>query len=214
MTLKHLLTMTSGMNSRDSWKFNWWGLNQMRQSDDWTYYVLDLPMAEAPGVRFEYSNCASFLLSAIIQETAGTTAFAFAKEHLFGPLGISNVRWQASPQGINYGYSEIHMTPRDMAKIGYLYLNQGVWDNYQVIPAIWVEVSTSNHSPTVGVEYGYQWWINSLQGYYNAMGYSGQKIYVIPELDMVVVFTSSLGLEQTHYPDVLLASYIIPSVQP
>jgi CubicO group peptidase (beta-lactamase class C family) len=214
MTLKHLLTMTSGMDARDSWRYNWRGLNQMRRSDDWVQYVLDLPMREAPGIRFEYSNCASFLLTAIIQETAGLTSLEFAEKHLFGPLGISSIWWQASPQGINLGYSEIHMTPRDMAKIGYLYLNQGSWNNEQVVPATWVEISTTDHSPTVGVEYGYQWWVNSQLGYYNAMGYGGQKIYVVPRLDMVVVFTSSLGLEQTHYPDVLLASYIIPSVQP
>jgi CubicO group peptidase (beta-lactamase class C family) len=96
MTLEHLLTMTAGLECRDSYLYRWRGLEQMRQSDDWVQFMLDLPMAEAAGNRFEYCNGASLLLSAIIQETTGMSAFSFAKEHLFGPLGVSDVAWESN----------------------------------------------------------------------------------------------------------------------
>ena len=93
MTLEHLLMMASGLECRDSYLYRWRGLNQMRQTDDWVQFMLDLPMAEPSGTRFEYCNGASFLLSAIIQETTGMSASEFAEAHLFGPLGISDVEW-------------------------------------------------------------------------------------------------------------------------
>lgn len=103
MTLEHVLTMATGLECRDSYLYRWRGLRQMEQSEDWVQFMLDLPMAEAPGSRFEYCNGASFLLSAIIQQTTGMTALAFAEEHLFGPLGITDVEWSANPQGIAIG---------------------------------------------------------------------------------------------------------------
>ena len=114
----------------------------MRGSSDWVQFVLDLPMVEAPGTRFEYCNSASFLLSAIIQETTGMTALDFAEEYLFGPLGIEDVIWPTSPQGINIGWGEMRLKPHDMAKFGYLYLNQGRWDDQQIVSVDWVTIST------------------------------------------------------------------------
>lgn len=86
MTLEHLLTMTTGIRCQDSYLYNWTGLDQMMESEDWVQFVLDLPMQGAPGAQFEYCNGALFLLSAIIQETTGKSAVDFAEEHLFGPL--------------------------------------------------------------------------------------------------------------------------------
>jgi len=104
MTLEHILMMASGLGCRDSYLYRWRGLNQMRQTDDWVQFMLDLPMTEPPGTRFEYCNGASFLLSAIIQETTGMSASAFAEAHLFGPLGISDVEWPSNSQGITIGW--------------------------------------------------------------------------------------------------------------
>jgi CubicO group peptidase (beta-lactamase class C family) len=212
LILEHLLTMSTGFLARDSYLYNWQGVNKMRASRDWVQYVLDLPMANSPGARFDYSNCASFLLSAILQESTGTNAFAFAKEHLFRPLGIHEVAWPSNPQGITLGWGGIRMKPLDMAKIGFLYLNKGVWEGKQVVSSSWVKASTREQikAGTLSDGYGYQWWVNT-DGYYMALGYSGQYIVVLPQQNMVVVFTSALPSFSFFVPHMLLRNYIIPA---
>jgi hypothetical protein len=125
ITIEHLLTMAPGLQCRDSYRYDWRGLSEMRQSADWTKFMLDLPMAEAPGTRFEYCNGASFLLSAIIQKATGIKTLEFAEKHLFSHLGITDVRWPANPQGITIGWGEMRLKPRDMATIGYMMLKGG-----------------------------------------------------------------------------------------
>jgi CubicO group peptidase (beta-lactamase class C family) len=213
MTLEDLLTMSTGLDCRDSYLYRWEGLSQMRRSDDWVQFVLDLPMAAEPGTRFEYCNGASFLLSANVQEKTGQSALDFARAHLFGPLGISDVEWASSPQGITIGWSDLHLTPRDMAKIGYLYLRGGQWDGKQVVPAGWVEASTRKHiSATLEDGYGYQWWVDD-SGYYMALGYAGQFIFVVPEKDLVVVFVSDLAEQDFYVPQQLLEQHILPAAK-
>jgi len=213
MTLEHVLTMSTGLECRDSYLYRWRGLEQMTQSSDWVQFMLDLPMAEAPGSRFEYCNGASLLLSAIIRETTGKSALEFAEEHLFGSLGISDVEWSSNPQGITIGYSELRMLPQDMAKIGYLYLNEGQWDGEQVVSSGWVEASRRKHiSATLEDGYGYQWWVDD-SGTYMALGYAGQFIFVEPEKDMVVVFTSDLKERDFYIPQTLLNDFIIPAAK-
>jgi CubicO group peptidase (beta-lactamase class C family) len=213
MTLEHVLMMAAGLKCEDSYLYRWRGLRNMEKSDDWVQYVLDLPMAEKPGTRFEYCNGASFLLSAIIQERTGMSALAFAEEHLFGPLGISDVAWTSNPQGINIGYSQLYMRPRDMAKIGHLYLNGGEWDGERVVPATWVEASTKKQiAATLEDGYGYQWWVDD-SGTYMALGYAGQFIFVVPEQDLVVAFTSDLPEHEFYAPQILLNDYIIPAAK-
>jgi CubicO group peptidase (beta-lactamase class C family) len=214
MTLEHVLTMATGLECRDSYLYRWRGLNRMKQSEDWVQFMLDLPMAEEPGTRFEYCNGASFLLSAIIQETTGMSALAFANEHLFNPLGITDVQWLSSPQGITIGWSDLHLTPHDMAKIGYLYLNEGWWDGKQVVSAEWVKASIREHisAKTLQDGYGYQWWIDDA-GIYMALGYAGQYIVVVPDKDMVVVFVSDLPESDFYVPQGLLTDFIIPAAK-
>jgi CubicO group peptidase (beta-lactamase class C family) len=216
MTLEHLLTMTDGLHwVRKDVRFSSTGdtTPEMMQASDWVQFTLDRRMEEEPGTRWNYNSGASHLLSAIIQETTGMTALEFAQEHLFGPLGISEVVWSGGNQGRNYGASRIQMTPHDMAKFGYLYLNEGLWDGEQIVSAAWVKASTTNHSPTPGIYYGYQWWVMPWAGYYSAIGAHGQYITVLPELDMVAVFTSGLQPEDQYTPLLLLAVYIIPAAQ-
>jgi CubicO group peptidase (beta-lactamase class C family) len=213
MTLEHLLTMTTGLECRDSYLYKWSGIKQMRMSADWVQFMIDLPIVEVPGAHFEYCNGASFLLSAILQEQTGMNALNFAKKHLFGPLGISDVTWPSNLQGITIGYGRIYMRPQDMAKIGYLYLNDGMWDGKQVISSQWVKASTRKHiDATLLPGYGYQWWIVS-PGIYTAVGYKGQFIIVAPEKNIVAVFTSRLDPEDFYTPLVLWAAYIIPAVK-
>jgi hypothetical protein len=171
--------------------------------------MLDLPMSEKPGTQFEYCNGVSLLLSAIIQETTGMSALAFAEEHLFGPLGISGVVWLSSPQGVTAGYGRLWMRPHDMAKIGYLYLNNGLWDGEQIVSAAWVEASTGKHiSLSPGEGYGYQWWIRD-PGTYVADGYAGQRIVVVPEQELAIVLTG--GLRDVQVVRMLLRNFAIPA---
>lgn len=211
MTLEHALTMATGLECQDSGSYQYRGFSQMTQSQDWAQFMLDLPMAEDPGTRFEYCNGASLLLSAIIQETTGVSALALAEEHLFGPLGISDVDWLSSPQGVTLGYGRLWMSPSDMAKIGHLYLNKGVWDGHQVVSSEWVELSTRRHISTSGGDgYGYQWWVDD-SGMYEAQGYAGQRIIVLPEKDMVVVFTAGLREQELDDLDTLVDYFIVPA---
>lgn len=211
MTLEDLLTMRSGLACRDSYLYRWQGLREMEQSDNWAAHILSLPMAEAPGSRFEYCNGASFLLSAIVQEATGQTALAYAQENLFGPLGIEDVDWKSNPQGINIGWSDLYMRPADMAKIGLLYLQEGVWDGQQIISTDWIRDSTRSYGDaTLQDGYGYQWWVSD-SGVYMALGYAGQFIFVVPQKGMVVVFTSDLPEDQFTVPLELLSQYIIPA---
>jgi len=211
LTLENLLTMTSGLECRDSYLYRWSGLNDMRDSNDWVQFMLDLPMEERPGTKFEYCNGASFLLSAIISETTGLSSNEFAEINLFAPLGITDLNWPTNPQGINIGWGELRMLPTDMAKIGYLYLSGGEWDGEQIVPTAWVEDSTRKHiSATLEDGYGYQWWVDD-SGMYLALGYAGQFIFVVPEKEMVVVFTSDLSDSDFYLPQNLLNDYIIPA---
>jgi CubicO group peptidase (beta-lactamase class C family) len=212
MTLEHLLTMSSGLNCRDSYLYNWEGLTEMHRTRDWIQYVLDLPMREAPGMRFEYCNGVSYILAAILHMTTGNTVFAFAEEHLFGPLGISDVDWPVSPQFINIGWGGIWMKPHDMAKIGFLYLKGGRWDDEQIVPSQWVEASTSAQivAGTMAENYGYQWWVD-MGEYYMALGFGGQMIIVHPEHNSVVVFTSVLAGRDFFTVEELYWDFILPA---
>lgn len=213
MTLKDLLTMTSGLDCKDATANNWAGTIAMRRSDDWTQYALDLPMAQTPGKYFHYCNGVSHLLSAIIHESTDMKTIDFAKKNLFDPLGIKDIEWEESPEGISNGYKGLQMQPKDMAKIGLLYLNKGKWENRQIISAEWVEESTQPYidGRWNGEDYGYQWWINPV-GFYSAVGMYGQAIYVVPGKNLVAVFTSNIVDENMYISGSLLQEYIIPAI--
>jgi CubicO group peptidase (beta-lactamase class C family) len=209
ITLEHLMTMTSGLD--------WEGGDAgMTASKDWVQFVLDRPMAEEPGTRFDYNSGNTHVLSAILQETTGMTAMEYARQLLFDPLGITKVGWTADRNGINIGGWGIQMLPRDMAKLGYLYLHDGVWEGQQLIPADWIEASTKKQVRVPDplepwdLYMGYGWWIHEY-GPYAAHGMAGQFILVVPELDMVVVFTSRLPESQFVEPQLLLRDYIMPA---
>ena len=220
ITLENLLTMASGLECRDSYLYNWVGLEEMKNSSDWAQYVLDLPMAEPPGERFEYCNGVSYLLSVIIQKATNMRTLEFAKKNLFGPLGITDVRWQTSPQGIDIGWGRMWLKPHDMAKIGWLYLNNGRWGNKQIVSTMWVEASTRIQIDATVLEllqisdvfdhYGYQWWVD-FDGYYAAVGYKGQGIYVVPDKNIVAVFTGDMLGKSALIVKNLFDSYIIPA---
>lgn len=211
ITLEDLLMMASGFKCEDSWRYFWKGLIEMHYSPDWAQYVLDLPMARRPGETFEYCNGVSYLLSVIIQNTTKMRTLDFTRMHLFDPLGIQDIGWDTSPQGIDIGYGQMRLTPHDMAKFGWLYLNRGRWGKRQVIPPAWVDVSTKRHLDARPFDhYGYQWWVDS-KNYYMAVGYKGQRIFVVPDKNMVAVFTGDLSGKESLASKKLLDTYVIPS---
>ena len=211
MTLEHLLMMASGLDCKDSYLYDWSGLMEMKASGDWAQYVLDLPMAGPPGTSFEYCNGVTYLLSAIIHHTTGMKTLGFARKNLFNPLGISEIVWEQSPQGIDVGYGGMWLKPHDMAKIGWLYLNKGRWGQKQIVPAAWVEASTRGHiAANPGDRYGYHWWVKN-DGNYAAVGYRGQFIFVEREKNMVVVFTGDLPGGTFFIPMELGQKFIIPA---
>jgi len=219
MTLENLLTMTTGLKCSDPFLYLQSGMMDMiipaewRMSKDWVQFIMDLPMAEEPGTRFQYCNGAPFLLSAILQKQTGMNALSFAEKHLFEPLGISEVGWPSNPQGITLGYGHLFMRPHDMAKIGYLYLNNGLWDGKQIISPQWIVASTRKYIDTTLLPgYGYHWWIAS-PNTYMAAGNKGQFIMVAPDKNIVAVFTGRLSPKDFLIPLDLLAQYIIAAVK-
>lgn len=211
ITLEDLLTMTSGLEWSDVWEFGLW------PSDDQVQFVLDRPMAHEPGTVWRYCSGGVHLLSAVINGTAGGTN-AFAKEHLFDPLGISDYFWTRDPQGLPWGDAWLWMTPLDMAKFGYLFLHNGTWDGQQIVPAEWVAESTRSQWSFDDHEgYGYLWWTDNQTTtydsyHYEARGAEGQRIFVIPGYDMVVVFTADFSTSGFfEEEDYLLHEFILKS---
>ena len=202
MTLEDLLTMRSGFecNNADV-------TSRILKSSDWVHFALDLPMAAEPGTRYVYCNTNVHLLSAIIQKTTGMSALAFAQEHLFEPLGVSDAIWLSDPQGNNIGSAFLRLTPHDMAKYGHLFLNKGLWDSQQLVSADWVAAATS------GGSYGYLWWLRP-SGAYLACGSGGQAIWVLPDQDMVVVITGASGDGCAgSWGEPLVYGHIIPAAE-
>ncbi len=212
MTLGHLLTMTAGLKAEDSYLYDWSGLGKMRASPDWAQYVLNLPMEAGPGTLFEYSNGVSQLIATILQKATGQSAAAYAREHLFGPIGIVDYGWQGSSPDDSWGYTGLSLRPLDMARLGYLYLRGGEWDGVQVVPAEWVRNSTLPQvtAGTLAQDYGYQWWVDD--DMFMMQGYGGQIVFVLPVQDLVVVFTGALPEHSFFLPRSLLSHFIETSV--
>ena len=208
MTLEDLLTMRSGLD----WQEGDPVYSAMYQSLDWVQFVLDKPMAQPPGRQFNYCSGCSHILSAILQQTTGMNPRDFAEQVLFQPLGISNIQWDTDSAGIPIGGWGLQLTPRDMAKLGYLYLQDGQWDGQQIISAKWVENATRKHTETDGsLGYGYQWWTYPSLAAYTALGRYGQTIFVIPEADLVIVTTAKMDNHDEVFQ--LIEQYILPAVQ-
>ena len=219
ITLEHVLTMTSGLEW-DEWTEPYSSsqnsLNKLWAASDAVQHMLDLPMIHNPGETWTYSSGGSHLLGAIVAEATGTSLLDYAMEKLFTPLGIpsSNIYWPRDSNGRYWGHGGVEMVPRDMAKFGYLYLNNGTWDGEQIVPTEWVQQSAATlYSFDDYSGYSYQWWTNptEIANVYSAQGYSGQFIFVIPSLDMVVVFTSSVPPYEPYPQPSILFDYIIPA---
>ncbi|MFB4168179.1 serine hydrolase domain-containing protein [Virgibacillus sp. JSM 102003] len=215
LTIESFLTMKSGLDfpeqtqegfyESDAWK-------EFMVGENPAYFIFNRSVRENPE-SWNYSTGDARVVSKIVQEATGDKLSDYAQQKLFNPLGISDVEWPSDRSGTSLGGTGVLMKPRDVAKIGYLYLNDGKWADKQILPKGWVKESTIPHGDTNGNfdgdKYGYFFWLKQVNGYdtFRGMGLYGQYMVVVPELDLVVVQTSS-GMDV----DPLLEKYIIPSV--
>jgi CubicO group peptidase (beta-lactamase class C family) len=215
ITIEHLLTMTAGYNTNTMPDLYGKDANFDTIQHILTYNSVLVP----PGTSFYYDSGLPHLLSAVVQKNTGMTLQSYTEQELFQPLGITDFTWDSDPSGVTTGATGLTLRPRDMAKFGYLYLQKGEWNGTQLLPAEWVETSTSKHIETKGLMnaaeddgYGYLWWIDSFGGY-SAHGFGGQYIFVLPQLDMVVVFTGGLPVSLFPTPNQLVRNYLIPAAK-
>ena len=218
ITLYHLLTMSSGLEWHEvdipySDPEN--DLFAMYRSDNMWQYVLDRPMEHDPGEVWSYNSGGIELLGGIIEYTTGYSVTAFADEFLFEPIGIDSFSWWRAPASNQYGCSGgLYLKPRDMARFGYLYLNNGTWNGTQIVSSDWVNVSTPPQFDTGGwYTYGYTWWSVPGNTFYEATGHYEQKIYILPEQYIVVVFTGDVQDEDWHPTDYYVMEYIISGLE-
>jgi len=183
VTIKHLLTMTSG--------FRWietgdWFISETRSavSDAW-----ERPLAGSPGEVYNYDSASADLLTVILTRAANQDVKTFLVENLFAPLEINHFQWEKDPAGYYRGSAGLRMSANDLSKIGLLYLQNGRWNQHQIISPEWIEQSTSEKVRVNDVvSYGYLWrsrQIGSIRVFYG-MGYGGQYLMVVPGLKVAV----------------------------
>jgi CubicO group peptidase (beta-lactamase class C family) len=229
ITLRHLLTMSSGVkwNENLAWTDPANDEPHLGADADPLRYILAKPIAAPPDAVWAYNGGGTDLLGSILERVSGKSLEAFAREVLFQPLGITDWEWKTYPtNGRIAAAVGLRLRPRDAAKLGQLVLNRGVWDGRQIVPAAWIAQSTAPRFQAIGYFgdlffYGYQWWLGrSLSEgkeitWIAAMGQGGQRIFVVPELDLVVMMTSGLYFSgrQGHAEIDILSNFVIPSVR-
>lgn len=222
ITVEHVLTMTAGLQW-DEWAGR--DLADMWASADIGAYALAKPMAATPGTQWVYNSAGPNLLLTGLKSIVGMDMGRFARENLYGPLGIEDFRWANQPNGQPEGSARVFMRPRDMAKIGLMVLQGGRWQGAQVVPADWIAQSTKFHRsarPRNPYDYAYLWWVRQAVtpkgtkvDYFQADGDGGQYIVVLPAQDMVVVSTGgNYGDWNTYDGQMgrLLARHVLPAV--
>lgn len=194
ITIHHLLTMTSGIRWNEG--ANAEGYGAWSSSPNELKYVLDKPMADKPGTVWNYNSGAIHILSAILTEAAGMNTLKFARKYLFEPLEINRVRWEKQADGYYNGAAGLELRPRDMVKLGQLYMNKGLYHGKRVLSASFIEEAISHQEPDnmsleAGSGYGYCWWLgeeDQVSGY-AALGYGGQIILIERNTNIIIVLT-------------------------
>jgi CubicO group peptidase (beta-lactamase class C family) len=197
MTIRHLLTMTAGLDWKEDLPYS--DPNNtatlLEESFDWVKFTIDRPMAAEPGKVFNYNSGATQLLSYIFRVATGQDIEEYAVKYLFNPLGIEQYYWKRSPTGLADTEGGLYLKPRDLAKIGQLFLKNGVWEGKQIVRADWVTTSVAPAIPvSASVRYGLKWWLypygdGTSRLAWCGSGFGGQMPIVLPDYDMVLVFT-------------------------
>jgi len=211
ISVQNLLDMTSGIDWKEGLDGPNISIQAMEYYPNWVDFILNRPMSNAPGEEFYYDSGNPHLLSAIITKLTGTTALDYAKAKLFGPLGIKHVFWRQDPQGISVGGYDLFLEPRDMAKIGYLYLRNGMWEDKQLLPNTWIDqvnhATIDMHSAREpALRYSNLFWALPDKRVYMSVGYHRQVIMVFPDLDVVAVTTARDNYSFSELADLVSAS--------
>ena len=232
ISIEHLLSMSSGLafdewsaahgsTSNDIDRIHW------ECQDDPVACVLDRALIHVPGERFNYNSGGTIVLGEILRNATGLDLEEFADKYLFEPLGIDSVAWNRFENGSIAAGGGLKMTSRDLLKIGLCYLNQGIWNDQQILSRKWVALSKRSYGNNAGIKvpgsdlkrqgYSYSWWTGTLQSpfgqldYYSASGWGGQKLFVIDEIDMLVVFTGGNYVVKNHHKEIM-EDYLLPAI--
>ena len=225
ITLRDLLTMTSGLDWEESRPYGdpknsvW----QMERAPDPYRFVLQQRVTFKPGAAFDYNSGNTELLGLVLARSVGQSIDGYARDKLFGPLGITDFDWvKLRNSGQPFAAAGLRLRPRDMAKLGQLLLNDGQWNGRQVVPKGWVAESTRPRLKAFGLGYGYQWWLGrtfSKHGWLPwtaGLGYGGQSLFVQPDLDLVVAVTAgdyaSPQRDQGMIPLDIFARHVLPAI--
>ena len=225
ITLRDLLTMSSGLDWEESRPYGdpknsvW----QMERAPDPYRFVLQQRVAFKPGAAFDYNSGNTELLGLVLARSVGRSIDGYARDKLFGPLGITDVDWvKMRNSGQPFAAAGLRLRPRDMAKLGQLLLTDGQWNGRQVVPKGWVADSTRPRLQAYGLSYGYQWWLGrtfSKHGWLPwtaGLGYGGQSLFVQPDLNLVVAVTAgdyaSPNRDQGVIPLDLFTRHVLPAV--
>lgn len=223
ITVRHLLTMSAGLDWDENVPITDPRHGEMRmwRTDDHLRVALEPPMVAAPGELWNYSGGCSELIGAILRKTTGQPLDAFARESLFAPLGIDDVEWVQHADGSPSASGGLHLRSRDLTKIGQVVAARGQWNGRAIVPACWIEESIA---PQIGAAdrlffYGYHWWLGrSLIDrqeviWAAAIGFGGQRLFVVPSRDLVVVITAGHYADgmQAWLPLVILNRFVLPA---
>lgn len=217
--LRHLLTMTSGLQWDES-SYPYGDPRNSHSSLDSApqpiRFVLQQPLVAPPGQRFVYNSGLSLTLGGVVARLTGEAVDTFAARRLFAPLGITAFEWRRYKDGTVQTGGGLSLRPRDMAKLGQLYLDRGTWAGQRVVCEEWVKSATAQQ--VEGVDYGYQWWRTrfdvggrSFPSFY-ASGRGGQFVFVLPDLELVAVFTGGNTDERYLQPFEMMARHVLPAV--
>ncbi len=199
ITLRQILQMRSGFPWEEADGY----LTTLFSRSDWIPFLAQFPLMADPGTRWGYSSFMSHMMAVILSRAAGRTLLDFAEEFLFAPLEIRAPYWPRDANGYYYGSGDMHMTPRHLARFGQLYLDRGVFNGRQIVPAEWVDASFEVYSPTTydreimasirQLGYGYFWWSGTCGAHSirYAWGHGGQIIAVARDLGLVAVATAA-----------------------
>jgi CubicO group peptidase (beta-lactamase class C family) len=217
ITVRHLLMMNSGLRSTSFRNYGAWVLSR-----DWVGYAIQGPLNYPPGTTMTYSTGDTHILSAVLTEASGMSTRQLAERYLFNPMGQRIGGWDRDPRGYFFGGNNMAVSPRALLEFGKLYLNDGRYNNTQVLDPEWVEESLTTYQRSISFnsrrhDYGYLWWHNTFAGQqvWFAWGYGGQYLFLIPELNAAVVLTGnpdtrSRGMNNRIYS--ILETSIIPYI--